>query len=267
MRVDRPLPRVLTGRRKQSRRSPTLERRPGEDTTAKMSVTDDLNAALVAYREIKGRILDLRYAAGEKLSETRLVAELGLGRSPIRTALARLKNEGWIAISPQSGTYVRSLSAKEIEEVTDLRVLLEMHMARLASQKIDPAELRRLRRAHDLLQRQPMAGHMEEFLDFDALVHAAIYRAADNALIEGILANLRDKVQWIRRSNTVSVPRVEDALAELKRVLRALEAGDPDSAAARMAEHIRNAAEFYKSAERGALERDRRARSRQAAKT
>jgi DNA-binding GntR family transcriptional regulator len=229
-----------------------------------MSVADDdVNAALLAYREIKNRIVDLRYAAGEKLSETRLVAELGLGRSPIRTALARLKNEGWVAVTPQSGTYVRSLTEKEIEEVTDLRVLLEMHIARLAAVKITEPELRKLRRAFDLLQYQPMVNHMEEFLDFDSMLHTAIYRAADNALIEGILVNLRDKVQWIRRSNTVSVRRIEYALTELKRILRALEAGDAEATAARMAEHIRNAANFYKSEERGALERDRRARARQ----
>ncbi|HLI13844.1 MAG TPA: GntR family transcriptional regulator [Alphaproteobacteria bacterium] len=228
-----------------------------------MSVTDDVNAAVLAYREIKARILDLRYAAGEKLSETRLVAELGLGRSPIRTALARLKSEGWIAVTPQKGTYVRSLTEKEIEEMTDLRVLLEMHMARLAAHKIDPVELRRLRRAFDRLQHQPMADHMEEFLEFDAALHGAIYRAADNALIEGILADIRDKVQWLRRSNTVSVRRVERALAELKRVLRALETGDREAAAASMAKHIRNAAEFYKSEERDALERDRRAHIRE----
>jgi DNA-binding GntR family transcriptional regulator len=231
-----------------------------------MALTDDVNAALLAYREIKGRILDLRYPAGEKLSETRLATDLGLGRSPIRTALARLKNEGWIAVSPQSGTYVRSLSAKEIEDVTDLRVLLEMHMARAAARAIAETDLRKLRRAFDLVQSGPMAAHLEDFLEFDAMLHSAIYRAAGNALIETILTDLRDKVQWIRRSNTVSVSRIERALAELKRVLRALEVRDSEAAAARMAEHIRNAATFYQSEERSTLERNRRARSRRRAK-
>src|SRR5579875_2541029 len=182
-----------------------------------MTVAQDANAALVAYREIKSRILDLRYAAGEKLSETRLVAELGVGRSPIRTALARLKSEGWVAVSPQSGTYVTSPSDKEIEEVTELRTLLEMHVTRVATPRIPERELREMRAAFEALRRQPMALHLEDFLELDNLVHSAIYRAADNALIIGIVSNLLDKVQWIRRANSVSVARFELALDELGR--------------------------------------------------
>src|SRR5579859_7262250 len=138
-------------------RSPISSTSTASTEPEAMALTDDVNAALLAYREIKGRILGLRYPAGEKLSETRLAADLGLGRSPIRTALARLKNEGWIAVSPQSGTYVRSLTAKEIEEMTALRVLLEMHMAREAARAITETDLRKLRRAHEFLQRGPMA--------------------------------------------------------------------------------------------------------------
>jgi DNA-binding GntR family transcriptional regulator len=214
---------------------------------------DDVNAALHAYREIKSRIIDLRYAAGEKLSETRLVAELGVGRSPIRTALTRLKSEGWIAVTPQSGTYVRSPSEKDIEEATDLRILLEMHVTRLATAKIPAAELRKLRRALDLLEHQPMAGHLEEFFDFDAMLHSAIHRAADNALIAGLLTNLREKLHWIWQTSTVSVRqvrRIEHSLIELKAVLRALEARDADAAASAIAKHIRNVTSFYKAEER-----------------
>src|SRR5579875_939632 len=230
-----------------------------------MTVAQDANAALVAYREIKSRILDLRYAAGEKLSETRLVAELGVGRSPIRTALARLKSEGWVAVSPQSGTYVTSPTDKEIEEVTELRTLLEMHVTRVATPRIPERELREMRAAFEALRRQPMALHLEDFLELDNLVHSAIYRAADNALIIGIVSNLLDKVQWIRRANSVSVARFELALDELGEIIAALEARDAERAALRMRDHIGNAANFCKSEERGVLERGRQRRLRQRA--
>src|SRR5579875_2659799 len=203
-----------------------------------MTVAQDANAALVAYREIKSRILDLRYAAGEKLSETRLVAELGVGRSPIRTALARLKSEGWVAVSPQSGTYVTSPSDKEIEEVTELRTLLEMHVTRVATPRIPERELREMRAAFEALRRQPMALHLEDLLD---------------------------KVQWIRRANSVSVARFELALDELGEIIAALEARDAERAALRMRDHIGNAANFCKSEERGVLERGRQRRLRQRA--
>jgi DNA-binding GntR family transcriptional regulator len=221
-----------------------------------MSIAGDVNAAQFAYQAIKERILDLSYGAGERLSETRIAAELGLGRSPVRTALARLKSEGWIAVTPQSGTYVLSPSEKDIEEVAELRVLLEMHVSRLAALKIPDSELARLRRAFNKLRRDEE--YLEEFLAFDAMVHAAIYRAADNGLIESILTNLKDKVQWIRRTNAVTGSRLKLSYDEMQAVLEALEARDPELVAARMATHIRNAADFRKSEERDALARDRR---------
>ncbi|MGH8324150.1 MAG: GntR family transcriptional regulator, partial [Steroidobacteraceae bacterium] len=66
--------------------------------------------AVAAYRQIKQRIVNLEYQPGEKLSEARLTAELPFGRSPIRSALAQLKSEGWIEVSPQSGSFVRALT-------------------------------------------------------------------------------------------------------------------------------------------------------------
>ena len=86
-------------------------------------------ASFEAYEKIKRGILDLRYRPGEKLSETRLAEDLNLGRSPIRTALARLGGEGWIKVLPQSGTFVRDLSPQEVTDLAELRLLLEAHAA------------------------------------------------------------------------------------------------------------------------------------------
>ena len=76
-----------------------------------LSVGGEVSAVEAAYRHIKQRIIELAYPPGMKLSEVRLAREIGLGRSPLRSALARLKGEGWIAVSPQSGTYVKPPSS------------------------------------------------------------------------------------------------------------------------------------------------------------
>jgi DNA-binding GntR family transcriptional regulator len=186
----------------------------------------DSSMALHAYAAIKKRILDFRYVPGERLSEAQLAKELGLGRSPIRTALARLKSDGWIAVSPQSGTYVRSLTDREISK----------------------EELRKLRRAfaafcpegvQDLTERA-----FDNFNEFDSLFHVTLYRAAGNALIAEILANLLDKVQWLKTSTAPSAARIRSGYIELRRILDSLDARDPKAAAARMRDHISNAATF-----------------------
>lgn len=210
-----------------------------------MRHASDVSATALAYREIKSRILESRYQAGEKLSETRLCAELGLGRSPIRTALARLKEEGWVAVSPQSGTYVKSLSPKDIEDVIELRLVLEMHVAGIAAQRISEAELRRLRQVLATLGPRIVKGGMEEFTELDDQIHSAIYEAAGNQLIAGLLQTLREKVRWILPTTATALER-RHAVRELERIVEALEKRSAKEAAQRLREHVGDAAAFYK---------------------
>src|SRR5579862_3988114 len=208
----------------------------------------DSSMAMHAYAAIKKRILDFRYAPGERLSEAQLAKELGLGRSPIRTALVKLKSDGWIAINPQSGTYIKSLSDREIADLVDLRLLLETHATKLAAKAIGEDDLRTLRRAlvsfcpRGVAQLSERA--FDDFNELDSIVHLTIYRAAGNALIADILANLLDKVQWLKSTTRPSATRIRSGFSELKRIVNALEMHDPEEAATRMREHIANAADF-----------------------
>ncbi len=89
-----------------------------------------------AYRKIKEGVLTLRYRPGQKLSEAKLAAELGVGRSPVRSALARLERDGWVRVLPQQGTFVRKFSAADVAAMSELRLLLEGHAAQVAAQKV-----------------------------------------------------------------------------------------------------------------------------------
>jgi DNA-binding GntR family transcriptional regulator len=205
---------------------------------------DGTNAAASAYQEIKRRIVEVEYVPGEKLSESLLMLQLGMGRSPIRTALARLHNEGWISVSPQSGTFVKALTSEAIEQLTELRLLLELHAASAAATKITQGNLKRLRRSFEILSPLIRAGDVEAFIQLDKDLHSTIYDAAGNDLIAEILLDLRDKIQWIRRACSVSLDRMLDGFEELVAVMQALELRNPETAANRMRIHIANAAAF-----------------------
>ena len=228
--------------------------RAGQDNSAA--------AARLAYEEVKRRIIDLAYAPGTKLSEARLVDDLGYGRSPIRSAFARLQAEGFLAVSPQSGTYVRSLTEQEIRDIIDCRLLLETHVTRLAAKNIDAAQLRRLRVAFRRLApqgRELAADVFDDFNELDSMFHSAIYRAAGNETMAGILLNLLEKVRWIKKSFPSTPRRMKLSFAEIERVLAALEARDADAAEKRMREHIGNAADFAASFRREAARKQRAA--------
>jgi GntR family transcriptional regulator, rspAB operon transcriptional repressor len=209
------------------------------------------------YEEIKKRIIELRYPPGTKLSEARLAEELGCGRSPVRSAFARLRSEGWMDVSPQSGTYVRSLTEKEIQDLFDCRLLLETHVTRLAARGMDAEELRKLRAALRRLKPrgngEPAQDVFDDFNEFDSMFHSTLYRAAGNEVIAGILLNLLEKAQWLKKSSPSTPRRMKLWFAELERVLEALEARDAERAAQKMRLHIGNAADF------GAQARNQRA--------
>jgi DNA-binding GntR family transcriptional regulator len=208
---------------------------------------EDFNQAAQVYREIKRRIVELEYRLGARLSETRLAAELGVGRSPVRSALARLKGEGWVAISPQSGTFVKALTNRDIEEVTELRTILEVHATRAAVERMTPLQIEALAIAFDTMGPSIVAGRSELFFDLDKQLHQTIYDAAGNELVLGILMNLRDKVQWIRRACSVSIDRVQDGFHEIESIFAAIEKRDSEAAAERMRTHIQNAAAFCRA--------------------
>jgi DNA-binding GntR family transcriptional regulator len=202
-------------------------------------------ASFEAYEKIKRGILDLRYRPGEKLSETRLAEDLNLGRSPIRTALARLGGEGWIKVLPQSGTFVRELSPQEVAEVAELRLLLEAHAAHRAAERIGPDDLNLLRAEFEALKAKGVDGHFEEFLRLDDHFHTTLHRVAGNRRVAEILQNLRDQIHWIRVVNAILPGRVAESLKEMDRVLVALERRDGEEAAKAMRQHIGNVANSF----------------------
>ena len=210
-----------------------------------MTVPDSSAVAIHAYTTILQRIIDMSYPPGTRLSEARLAEEMGVGRSPIRTAFARLKNDGWIEVTPQSGTYVRRPSEDEIREIFEFRLLLETHVTRLAAKNMSDSELARLRKMYRRLSPEEGAeADFDDFNELDSLVHASIYKAANNRVMTGTLLNLLEKVKWLKKSSPSSPERMRLWFAELGRILQALEARDADQAEARMREHIGNANDF-----------------------
>jgi DNA-binding GntR family transcriptional regulator len=204
----------------------------------------DVSSSFSAYTQIKGRIIDLTYQPGERLSETKLAEEFGLGRSPIRTALSRLESEGWVRISPQSGTFVCSLSEREIQELTVLRALLEAHCAGEAAARISDKEIELLKLKFAACRPHVQAGDVDVALQLDEEVHALMYRLGGNELIASTLSGLRDKVQWIRRACAVSALRVEEGFEEMAAVVEALSRRDAISAQHFIRQHVENAARF-----------------------
>ena len=98
--------------------------------------------------------------------EIRLAEELGVSRTPIREAIRKLEQEGFVVMVPRRGTYVADISLKDISQVFEIRGALEELAAGLAAERITPDELERLERI--LVEINEYMAHD----DFDKIVDA-----------------------------------------------------------------------------------------------
>ena len=115
------------------------------------------NLSEQAYNQIKDAICAGRIAPGDILSESRLAEDLGMSRTPVREALRSLASEGFLEIKNGVGAYVKSLSSKDMENLYEIRCLLEMQaiktsIYRITDQEIDDME-RRFQAVYDACER------------------------------------------------------------------------------------------------------------------
>ncbi|TYB83600.1 GntR family transcriptional regulator [Oceaniovalibus sp. ACAM 378] len=204
-----------------------------------------MNTPVDAYALIKERILSLEYAPGTRLSEARLAASLGLGRSPIRTALHRLALEDWIIVQPQSGSVVAHPDPTFIRELTELRAILEGFAAEKATLALDDEAIRKLRHAYDAAAGADGTPDVDLVEAFDDLFHETVYAFGGNKRIRLLLLNLRDQVRWLRRYNLIYRVRLRASLEEMGVVVDAFERRDAPEAGRLAALHITNIGDAY----------------------
>ena len=198
--------------------------------------SEQVGGALIAeraYRELRDRIVTLRLAPGTALREDELMAELGIGRTPLREAVKRLALEGFVAVQPRRGTYVTGVDAAEIVHITELRAELEAYAAALAARRMDAAT--RLEAA-DLLEqvaRLARDDDHEALMQVDRRIHAFVWAASGNPYLVDTLERFRECFYRPLLSSTENFDRWTrngglDAAARAEKIWReTLEAYEP----------------------------------------
>ena len=102
------------------------------------------NASVAATELIREAILDGRLAPGERLKEVELARELGISRTPVREALLLLQTEGLVDAVPNRGAAVRAHGPEDLDDLYQLRALLEGYAARRAATRISAEAIQRL---------------------------------------------------------------------------------------------------------------------------
>jgi DNA-binding GntR family transcriptional regulator len=195
-------------------------------------------AAERVYAHVKQAVLERRYEGGTLLTEGDLAEAVGVSRTPVREGLLRLEAEGLIKLYPKKGALVLPVSAQEIADVVETRLLVEEHAIR----KVVPASPQFLRRLEDLLaehEEHARTGDLAAAAVTDRCFHAEIVRAAGNAILSHLYDQLRDRQLRMGVQVMHADPgRVAKNIAEHAELLAALRSGDADAAAAMVHRHV-----------------------------
>jgi DNA-binding GntR family transcriptional regulator len=192
------------------------------------------NLTELTYRSIKESLLNGRFGELARLTEDSLAKQLGISKSPVREALNRLEAEGLIRIESRRGASVRRFSAKEVRDLYDLRVALEVHSIDAAA--ITPKFLRDLGasigRTKKFLKSGDKLAHIEEDMKF----HGMITAASGNVELCRVLENVQQKT-LLCRSKSYELSSSTAPVAH-RRIYEALKKGDKREAQVAMQEHI-----------------------------
>ena len=189
-------------------------------------------------RALENAIVDGRYPPGARLNPEALAQEFDCSRTPIREALQQLEASGLVQVLPKRGTYVSEWSAGELAERFEVMAEVEAMCARLAARRITDAELAQFEAVHAACRELAKAGDVEAYYLRNSDFHHCIYEATHNAFLAQEASRLHAMLQPYRRLQLQVRNRMARSFTEHDVVVAAIRAGDPETAAEAMRDHV-----------------------------
>ncbi len=196
-----------------------------------------------AYRAIREGILAGTFDQGSHITARQLAEATGLSRTPVREAMRRLDAEGMITLIPNRGAFVARWTEKEIEQIYELRVLLESFAAQVAAERITDeqrAELHALAREMGrLVEQRPV--DVEAIAEVNDKFHKGVLEACGNPRLRDLLGTITEVPLQLSTFRRYSVDELRRSASQHAELVSALMAGDGDWARSVMNAHIRSA--------------------------
>lgn len=178
------------------------------------------------YTILRKDICEGRFAPGARLQEIELSEALGVSRSPVREALRRLVSDGLLLTAPNKGTYVKEFTCQDIDEIFDMRVMLESYSISRSQNNMTPERKQQLYDILQVLERSHAEDNLEQYTRADEDLHNAIVALGDNSLVNSTYARVRSMNQQFRVFSLSDRTRFDDSLQEHRSIIHALVHGD-----------------------------------------
>ena len=195
----------------------------------------------LAYSYIKSAITLGELSAGDRIKEELIAERIGVSRTPIRHAIQKLTAQGFVSTLHNSGARVADWSSQDIEEITQMRALLEGFGAGIAARKLtadDLATLEGLASDMEAAASRACREDLEAITELNSRFHMAIIEASGNRRLAEVIGNLAHPLLVQRRFSTFSPERLRQSMDHHREIITALRAGSAEWATNIMRAHI-----------------------------
>jgi DNA-binding GntR family transcriptional regulator len=183
------------------------------------------------YEALKLSILRCELLPGQRLLEKELVSKIGKSRTPVREAIIKLEQEGLVEkLNGKGGYFVSSIRKQDIEEIFNIREVLESYCVSLTINRIGQEELHQLEQIIHEEELSASSGNIYSLIESDTRFHEIIYRACGNQKLYEILNNLKNHIYRFRALSFKSSQRKNIPLSNHKKLLLAFRRKDKNLA-------------------------------------
>jgi DNA-binding GntR family transcriptional regulator len=195
------------------------------------------NASAAATELIREAIIDGRLPPGQRLKEEELARELGISRTPVREALLILQTEGLVDAAPNRGAVVRSHDAGDLEDLYQLRALLEGYAARRAAANVSETTIAELWASCDRFEAL-IDGDVQELVKENLFFHSTILDTAQSRRVAELIRKVIELPLVYRSYIWYSVDQRRISAHYHRQITKALEYRDGERAELVMKEHV-----------------------------
>ena len=205
-------------------------------------------ASELVYGTLRRRVMAGAYEPGTQLKEEALAAEMSVSRTPVRMAFHRLIDEGLLVARANRGVFIAGWTQRDIDDVMELRLLLEPHAARLAAERATPEQLADLQESNDRMERFMRGKAVDRLTHIQAAnnrFHQIILDAAGSPRLKRMSQSLVDMPVIIGSFYFYSESDLRQSIRHHQDLIMAITSRDGLLAQHAMVVHLRSANNIY----------------------
>lgn len=180
------------------------------------------NIRTQVYQLLKEEICSGVFPGGYRLQEVELANRYCVSRSPVREALRLLAADGLVVDSPNRGTFVRKFTRRDIEEICDIRVLLESYAIHILIQALPAEAEETLGSILSQMEQAYESENVEQYGMYDTQLHDALIRLCGNSILSGLYNRLTASTMRLRHSSLTCRERFQESMGEHRLLVQAV---------------------------------------------